>query len=109
MHTDPYAGHFYMKLSQFTSVCELLFKHELQARAAGILVAIHADPGVNMTALSKAVICSTGAITGFMDRLEAIGYVTRSQGTSDCRKVTAELTSKGAQFIDSIISTEEAV
>ena len=52
-----------------------------------------------LSAISAAVITSTAAATGLVDRLEKLGYVQRLHAADDRRKVMVQITRKGIELV----------
>ena len=55
--------------------------------------------GMTQADLAKEVDLSASTITGIIDRLEAKGYVVRTRGTADRRKVTLRITERGREVV----------
>ena len=55
---------------------------------------------LNPTALYRALMLSSGAMTNRLDRLEKAGYIKRLRDPQDRRGTLAQLTDKGVRFID---------
>lgn len=53
----------------------------------------------NMSEIAQKMGHTTAAATGLVDRLENLGYITRSHGAEDRRKVIVEITDKGKMLV----------
>ena len=54
--------------------------------------------------LGKAALITSGGISGRLEKLERVGFVTRSFHTNDRRRVDVELTDAGIELVDSMVS-----
>ena len=54
---------------------------------------------LTMTDIAKKMGHSTAAATGLVDRIEKLGYVERSHGAEDRRKIMVRITSKGVDLV----------
>ena len=86
----------------------LLIKAELEQRLheeTGMLLADneallnvgHADEGLRMSDIASRLVLSPGGATKVIDRLETMGYVTRSPDPMDRRATVVEITAPGRE------------
>jgi DNA-binding MarR family transcriptional regulator len=54
---------------------------------------------LTMTDIAKKMGHSTAAATGLVDRIEKLGYVERTHGAEDRRKIMVRITSKGVDLV----------
>jgi DNA-binding MarR family transcriptional regulator len=75
--------------------------HGLTLSQCQVLISLDDAPGqrMRMTELSNAVLLTRSACTRLIDRLEALGYVTRRAATGDRRGLYAQLTDTGRAVI----------
>ncbi|MCC8021880.1 MAG: MarR family transcriptional regulator [Akkermansia sp.] len=59
---------------------------------------------LSMSSIARIMGHSTAATTGMVDKLQELGYLTRSTASSDRRKVMVRATRSGAAFVDKIRS-----
>ncbi len=59
---------------------------------------------LSMSSIARIMGHSTAATTGMVDKLQELGYLTRSTASSDRRKVMVRTTRSGAAFVDKIRS-----
>lgn len=80
-----------------------------EARLAGItagqvslLVLIRKSPGIGVRDLAEREAMSAPAMSGYVDRLEAAGLVTRTRSTDDRRRVGLEVTKQGEKVLRAV-------
>lgn len=65
--------------------------------------------GMRLGDISKKLMVTGGNITGIVDRLEDIGYVSRHEDSADRRVIRAVITPAGKQLIDSFCPRRDAL
>lgn len=71
----------------------------LLADNEALLNLAHADEALRMTDIAERLILSKGGTTKVIDRLEAKGFVQRSQDPSDRRALIVEITPEGIEML----------
>lgn len=66
-------------------------------------VLLSLDPSSPMTALAASIGVTTACITGLVDRLTALGFVTRYHGSADRRLVLVEITEAGRKAVERVL------
>jgi DNA-binding MarR family transcriptional regulator len=60
------------------------------------------------TSLARALLMTTGTMTGRLDRLEKRGFIVRVPSTHDRRSLDVELTPEGKRLVDEAVTTHAA-
>lgn len=64
-----------------------------------LLTYLSSEESLTMSDIAKKMAHSTAAATGLVDRIEKLGYVERSHGSEDRRKILVRITSKGVEIV----------
>lgn len=64
-----------------------------------LLIYLASEEYLTMTDIAKKMWHTTAAATGWVDKLEKMGFVERIHATEDRRKIMVRLTAKGTEFI----------
>jgi DNA-binding MarR family transcriptional regulator len=75
---------------------------------ASLLWAIRTSPGIGVRELAEREGVSPPAMTAYVDRLEAAGFVARRRSERDRRRVELDLTEDGARVLRSVRSRRTA-
>ena len=75
---------------------------------ATLLYLIHKSPGIGVRELADAEAISAPAMSGYVDRLEAAGLVTRARSGVDRRRVGLTLTPEGERVLRKVRSRRTA-
>jgi DNA-binding MarR family transcriptional regulator len=74
----------------------------LSAAQTRVLYVVEREPGINLTALGRALSAAAPSVTRLCDRLQAAGFLRRAPGASDRREVELELTEAGTAHLRTI-------
>jgi len=75
---------------------------------AALLHAVRKSPGIGVRELAQRERVSAPAMSGYVDRLEAAGYLTRTRLTGDRRRVGLDVTARGERILRSVRSQRTA-
>ncbi len=89
---------FYQTLENLVALNPLLKRHACSLDHLILLAYLRDEPST-MTAVSKRIGRTTAAATGSIDRLSAMGLVSRYHDAQDRRQVYAQLTAKGLALL----------
>lgn len=73
--------------------------HELGISMLAALNHLHATDSAKISTVAGVVGVTAAAMTGFADRLVAMGLITRAAGTADRRSVWLAITPKGSRLM----------
>lgn len=79
---------------------DLLKRYGLTGPQLTILRAINESPDLSVSKLATTVSLSQATVTNILSRLEHAGYLTRSRGSSDKRKVYLAVTEKSRRILE---------
>ncbi|SEO72007.1 MarR family winged helix-turn-helix transcriptional regulator [Actinacidiphila rubida] len=71
----------------------------LSAAQTRVLYLVEREPGINLTALGRALSAAAPSVTRLCDRLQAAGFLRRGPGAQDRREVELELTEAGTAHL----------
>ena len=77
--------------------------------SASLLALLHERGGMTMGDAANELRTTTANLTGLADRLEKLGYATRSFPATDRRKVHLEITPRGVQALELILEAASPV
>lgn len=78
-------------------------RHELRRGEFTLLTLVHGNPGVTARQLARALGVKPPNVALWVDRLQALGLLTRERGDSDARVQHLRTTARGAALVDRLV------
>jgi DNA-binding MarR family transcriptional regulator len=97
---------FHLRLAQdasFRAFAQRVGQHDLKPGRFAAMMVIHNNPGINQTALGRAVARDKSTITPLLQGLERQGLVERRAAANDGRSFVLNLTSAGETAVKQLL------
>ena len=90
------------QLRAFQDFAETMAPFDLSPGQLGVLLLVDANPGLNQSALAKAMGLDRSTIVAVIDRLEGRGLLRRAPSPDDRRSHALGLTDAGGDFLEQV-------